>query len=170
MILKNLRHRVKLEWQLLKLISRHDVLVEKAVTVKYVDSMLFGKHCTLQSGSYVYGSRSGSKVTFGDHVVLAGGGMLLGEGGIQLGDYTHLGPGVTVTSQYGDSRSDSCRHDPVVKYAPVRIGNGCWIGSGSVIMPGTTLGDRCIVAPNSVVFGHWSDDTVLAGNPARRKT
>jgi len=37
MILKNLRHRLKLEWQLLKLISRHDVLVEKAVTVKYVD-------------------------------------------------------------------------------------------------------------------------------------
>jgi len=170
MILKSLRHRIKLELQLLKLMYRYDVLIEKAVTVKYVDSMVFGVHCTLQSGVYVYGSKSGNQVYFGDHVAVSGGGILLGEGGLYLDDFIHLGPRVVVTSQYGDSNSEMCQPDAVLKYAPVKMGKGCWIGSGSVVMPGTTLGDRCIVAPNSVVFGHWGDDTMLAGNPARRKT
>jgi acetyltransferase-like isoleucine patch superfamily enzyme len=55
-----------------------------------------------------------------------------------------------------------------MRYAPVAIGRGCWIGIGAAIMPGAQLGDKCIVAPNSVVFGRWPDETHLSGNPARR--
>lgn len=169
MILKNFRHRLKLEWQLIKLMSRYDVLVEKAVTVKYVDSISIGRHCTLQSGVYLYGSRSGKQVRLGEHVAIGGGGMLLGEGGLEIGDYTHLGPRVVITTQYGDSRSDKLQPNAVLKYAPVSLGRGCWIGAGSVIMPGSRLGDGCIVAPNSVVIGSWPDAVVLSGNPARPK-
>ncbi|HVJ42754.1 MAG TPA: acyltransferase [Dongiaceae bacterium] len=167
MIVKNIRHRFKLTWQLFKLARKYDVLIEKAVTVKYVDTVSFGIHCTLQSGTYVYGSRSGNKVRFGDHVAISSGCVLLGEGGLALDDFTHLGPRVVITTQYGDSRSDLLQPSAVLKYAPVHLGKGCWIGSGSVIMPGSTLGDGCIVAPNSVVFGTWRNGTSLAGNPAR---
>jgi acetyltransferase-like isoleucine patch superfamily enzyme len=167
MILKNIRHRIRLGAQLLKLMYRHDVLVEWAVTVKYVDSISFGRHCTLQSGVYLYGSRSGRSVTFGDSVAVSSGGMLLGEGGLDVGDYTHFGPRVVVTTQYGDSDSDMLQQDASLKYLPVRIGKGCWIGSGSVIMPGAVLGDRCIVAPNSVVYGNWPAGARLSGSPAR---
>jgi acetyltransferase-like isoleucine patch superfamily enzyme len=167
MIVKNLRHRLKLFWQSARLIRRYDVLVERGVTIKYADSMSFGRHCTLQSGAYLYGSRSHRPVRFGDYVVVAGGCMVLGEGGLEIGDFTHLGPHVVLTTQYGDSASDMCRPDPQVKYLPVTVGRGCWIGAGAVIMPGTVLGDRCIVAPNSVVFGLWPAGRRLAGNPAR---
>jgi maltose O-acetyltransferase len=169
MILKNLGHRLRLAWQVLLLMRRYDVLVEKAVTVKYVDSIRIGRHCTLQSGVYVYGSRSGKAVVFGDYVAIGGGGMLLGEGGLSIGDYTHLGPRVVVTTQYGDSSAERLQAEAVLKYAPVKLGRGCWIGAGSVIMPGSSLGDGCIVAPNSVVFGAWRAGSVLAGNPARPK-
>ncbi len=169
MILKNIRHRLKLEWQLLKLMYRYDVLVEKAVTIKYVDSIRIGRHCTLQSGVYLYGSRSGKPVLLGDYVAIGGGGILLGEGGLEVGDFTHLGPRVVITTQYGDSRSDKLQPNAVLKYAAVKLGRGCWIGAGSVIMPGSKLGEGCIVAPNSVVIGNWPDATVLSGNPARPK-
>ena len=169
MILKNLRQWVRLQWNLWNLISRYDVLVERAVTIKYWRSIRFGEKCTLQSGTYLYGSRSGNEMAIGQHVVVSHGCMILGEGGVTLGDYTHLGPLVVVTTQYGDSDGEMCTPEPTRKYAAVAIGKGCWIGAGAVIMPGTILGDRCVVAPNSVVYGTWGDSLTLSGNPARRR-
>jgi acetyltransferase-like isoleucine patch superfamily enzyme len=167
MIWKNVRHALKLAATHWKVAARWDVLLERGVTLKYAETFSFGEHCTLQSGVYVYGSRTGKPCVFGHHVVLAAGAIVLGEGGFSLGAYTHLGPGVVLTTQYGDSRGPMATASPHVKTAPVRVGEGCWVGSGSVLMPGVTLGDECVVAPGSVVFGHWGDRVTLSGNPAR---
>jgi len=148
-------------------VSRFDVIVESGAVIKYWKSVRFGRHCTVQAHAYIYGSRQGAAVSIGDHVVISPGCMLLGEAGLTIGDYCHLGPGVVVSTQYGDSRSDPLAPDPKISYAPVEIGHGCWIGIGAVVMPGARLGERCIVAPNSVVFGRWPDGARLSGNPAR---
>jgi acetyltransferase-like isoleucine patch superfamily enzyme len=168
-IFKNLRHALKLYVQLVTLAHRYDVLIERAVTVKYVDTIRFGKKGTLQSGAYVYGSRSGNRVEFGNHVAIGAGCMLLGEGGLHIGDFTHFGPRVVATTQYGDPHSYKLIEEVTLKFAPISMGRGCWIGAGSVIMPGTVLGDCCAVAPNSVVYGVWGDHVTLMGNPARRR-
>ncbi len=168
MIWKNVRHRLKLAWTNVRVAAAWDVLLEKGVTIKYAASLSFGAHCTLQSGAYLYGSRRGKRVILGDGVVVAAGAMLLGEGGCTIGDHTHLGPRVVVTTQYGDRRGEMVTDAPTVKTAAITIGRGCWIGSGSVVMPGAALGDRCVVAPGSVVYGRWPNEATLAGNPARR--
>jgi acetyltransferase-like isoleucine patch superfamily enzyme len=167
MIWKNVRHRLKLVAAVLRVARRYDVLLEKGVTLKYDETIVFGEHTTVQSGAYVYGSRAGRPVIFGDHVVLAPGVIVLGEGGVDVGAFTHLGPGVVVTSQYGDARGPMVTAQPTVKTAPIRVGKGCWIGSRSVLMPGVVLGDECVVAPGSVVYGVWGDRETLSGNPAR---
>jgi acetyltransferase-like isoleucine patch superfamily enzyme len=151
MILKNVKHRLRLALTNARVALRHDVLIEKGVTIKYDETLDFGARVTLQSGVYLYGSRT----------------MVLGEGGVTIGDYTHLGPGVVVTSQYGDATAPMETASPTVKTAPVRIGRGSWIGSRAVIMPGATIGDRTVVAPGSVVYGRFGDGLTLSGNPAR---
>jgi acetyltransferase-like isoleucine patch superfamily enzyme len=168
MIVKNIRHRLRLLWTNLKVASRADVLIERGVTIKYSESIRFGGHVTLQSGVYLYGSRTGREVVLEDGVTISGGCMILGEGGIALGAYTHLGPRVVVTSQFGDDRGPMATATPHIKTMPIRLGKGCWIGSGSVIMPGAQLGDECVVAPLSVVYGRWPARARLMGNPARR--
>lgn len=35
-----------------------------------------------------------------------------------------------------------------------------------MILPGTKLGNHCIVGANAVVRGFYSDNCVIAGNPA----
>lgn len=167
MIAKNLRHALRIWATKVEVAARFDVLLEPAVVIKHPARLSFGRKCTLQAGSYVYGSRSGADVVFGDWVVVAAGAMVLGEGGVRVGDGTHLGPHVVVTSQYGDARGERITDSPTVKTKPIVIGRGCWIGSGAVIMPGVVLGDRCTVAPGSVVYGRFPDDSTLAGNPAR---
>ncbi|WP_019551923.1 acyltransferase [Propionispira raffinosivorans] len=47
------------------------------------------------------------------------------------------------------------------------IGDYCFVGMGTKVMPGTKLGKNCIVGANSVVMGEFPDYSVLAGSPAR---
>ena len=48
------------------------------------------------------------------------------------------------------------------------IGNGCWIGMNSMLMPGVVLGDHTVVAAGAVVTRSFEEGyVVLAGVPAR---
>ena len=50
---------------------------------------------------------------------------------------------------------------------PIRIGSRCFIGGGSVILPGVTIGDHCIVGSGSVVFDDVPSGSIVIGNPAK---
>ena len=49
----------------------------------------------------------------------------------------------------------------------VKIGNNCFIGARSIILPGTTIGDNTIVGAGCVVKGNIPSGVIVAGNPAR---
>ncbi|WP_302589697.1 acyltransferase [uncultured Muribaculum sp.] len=51
---------------------------------------------------------------------------------------------------------------------PVSIGEKCWIGMNSIILPGVELGPHTIVGAGSVVTKSFVDGhCVIAGNPAK---
>ena len=50
---------------------------------------------------------------------------------------------------------------------PVVIGDGSWLGYGTVVLPGAHIGRHVVVGANSVVTGHLPDRCVAAGVPAR---
>jgi acetyltransferase-like isoleucine patch superfamily enzyme len=52
-------------------------------------------------------------------------------------------------------------------FAPIVIGDNCFIGYQSVILPGVTIHDNCIVGAGSVVTHDVPANSVVAGNPAR---
>jgi acetyltransferase-like isoleucine patch superfamily enzyme len=49
---------------------------------------------------------------------------------------------------------------------PVRIGRNAWIGNGSHIMKGVTIGEGAIIGANSVVIGDIPAYCLALGNPA----
>ena len=53
------------------------------------------------------------------------------------------------------------------KVLPVRIGRHCFIGGGSMILPGVTIGDEAIVGGGAVVSSDVPSRTIVGGNPAR---
>ncbi len=47
------------------------------------------------------------------------------------------------------------------------IGDGSWLGHGTVVLPGARIGRNVVVGANSVVKGELPDDCLAAGVPAR---
>ena len=86
------------------------------------------------------------------------------SGHITLGYGSYLAPNVGIIT---------ANHDPINpdKHLPaenVVIGEGCWIGMNSVILPGVMLGPRTVVAAGSVVTRSFvNGNAVIAGAPAR---
>jgi acetyltransferase-like isoleucine patch superfamily enzyme len=48
-----------------------------------------------------------------------------------------------------------------------KIGNNCFIGINSIIMPGVTIGNEVIIGAGSVVTKNIPDNCIAAGNPAK---
>lgn len=104
----------------------------------------------------------------GDGVVLGRGSHVIAYTSVTIGADCYFGPYVYVTSMnhsYDDPDEPIGRQWP--RKAPVRIGPGCWIGTGAVILPGAVLGRNVVVAAGSVVRGTVPDHCVVAGAPAR---
>ncbi len=47
------------------------------------------------------------------------------------------------------------------------VGDGCWLGMRSMIMPGITIGEGAVIAANSVVTKDVEPYSVVGGNPAK---
>ena len=65
---------------------------------------------------------------------------------------------------------DTERAKDVIKYGKIVIKDNCFIGLGSIILPGVTIGPNSIVAAGSVVTKDVEPDTVVGGNPAKKIT
>ncbi len=78
-------------------------------------------------------------------------------------DYVKLAYGVTV---YAHDAAVNSVGDLPMRVQATTIGYNSAIGTGSIIMPGVTIGKHCGVVPGSVVTKDVPDLTVVGGNPA----
>lgn len=50
---------------------------------------------------------------------------------------------------------------------PIKIGNGCWLGGGVIVLPGVTIGDGSVIGGGSVVTKDIPPNSLAVGNPCR---
>jgi maltose O-acetyltransferase len=126
-----------------------------------------GRGTLLASPFTLTGGRAArANLTIGSMCYLNHGCIFDAVGPIVIGDDVSLGHEVLITT--GAHRiGDASRRGGLVTPQPVRVGNGVWIGSRAVVLPGVTIGDGAIVAAGAVVTKDVAPNTLVGGTPAR---
>tara|TARA_Y100001970_G_scaffold293860_1_gene443943 strand:+ start:11447 stop:11923 length:477 start_codon:yes stop_codon:yes gene_type:complete len=107
-------------------------------------------------------------VVIGDRCLIGRGSSIVGHYRIDIGNDVFTGMNVYITDQnhgYEDPETPIGIQDP--QDDPVVIGDGSWIGSGAVVLPGARIGSNCVIAANSVVRGEFASHSVIAGVPGK---
>ena len=107
-------------------------------------------------------------VTIGDRCLIGRGSGIVGHFSIEIGDDVWTGHNVYITDQNHGYEDVSL---PISKQSQperaVKIGSGSWLGYGSVVLPGVTIGEHCVIGANSVVTRDVPSYSVAVGVPAR---
>lgn len=102
------------------------------------------------------------RMRIGDRVFINTGTVIISTVEITIGNDVAFASDAYVI----DSNSHGVEGRPFVE-APIRIGDGTWIGARAMILPGVTIGKRVVVGAGSVITRDVPDDSLVAGNPAR---
>ncbi len=86
---------------------------------------------------------------------------------IAIGNRVGIAAGTRFVTHDGVAGMLRRRLPNIQAFGPIRVGDDTIIGINCLILPGTTIGSRCVVGAGSVVKGVVEDGTVVAGNPAR---
>jgi acetyltransferase-like isoleucine patch superfamily enzyme len=86
-------------------------------------------------------------IDIGDNVAIAGGAKFL----------THNGLASMIRDKYPG----------IQVFGRIRIGSRSFIGQDAILLPGTEIGQDCIIGAGAVVRGKIPDDSLVIGNPAK---
>lgn len=109
-------------------------------------SIRIGNHCYI---GYYFSILNASSVTLGNDVLIASHVLISSE---------NHGVDPELEMPYMDQ--------PLIS-KPVIIGDGCWIGEKVCVLPGVSIGKKCIIGAGSIVTKSIPDYSIAVGNPAK---
>lgn len=138
-----------------------------------------GKNVTINSSHASNPTGLGSRTTL---YVLPGAELTIGDGvgmsncviaaarSVKIGNDVLIGTDVKIydTDFHSSDFVERMENDPAkIPAKPVEIGNGAFIGSGSIVLKGVHIGARSVIGAGSVVTKDVPAGEVWAGNPAK---
>ncbi len=150
------------------------------VLKKFVaNSVLASRLVPLQLRSRLYrllGFDVRGRVSFGNFVgpeVHIGAGTYVNadcffDGPVTVGSGCRVGMGVMFVTSDHEIKGEG-RYGPV-QIRPIAVGDGCWLGARSVLLPGITVCANTVIGAGAVVTKSIVDPGVYVGVPARLLT
>jgi len=108
----------------------------------------------------------GSNIKFGKKVFLNFNCVILDTALVSIGDNVMFGPGVHIYAAEHPIHPEE-RNTWLEKSSPVTIEDNVWIGGGSKICPGISIGEGSVIGAGSVVTKNIPQGVVAAGNPCK---
>ncbi len=133
------------------------------------DGCIVGPYSTLSAG-IMPGAPGGRtpRLKIGDRCLIGKGSGIVAHESIELGDDIFTGHHVYITdSSHGYEDRTVAIGRQFADVRAVRIGDGSWLGHGTVVLPGADIGRHVAVGAGSVVSGALPDFCLAVGSPAR---
>ena len=88
-------------------------------------------------------------------------------GGVSIGEYFHVGRGLTIFSTNHNWRSEKMiPYDEIDIEKPVVIEDCVWFGCNVLVLPGVKVGEGAVVAGGAVLTRDVPRGAIVGGNPA----
>ena len=155
------RIRARRLWQSYNVTDPRDVIVRQKMLASLLGNM--GDLVTIEPPFYC---DYGTQIVLGSEVFVNFNCVFLDGNTISIGSQTQLGPAVqlyTATHPI-DPTSRVAGHEMAW---PIEIGARVWIGGGTIVLAGVTIGDDTVIGAGSVVTKSVPSGVVAAGNPCR---
>lgn len=150
-----------------------NVRIAKNCTIIGLDGVEIGDHVRID-GYCTITATGGGRVRLGSFIHIGGYCFLSGNAGIQIADFSTLSQGVRLYTG-SDDYSGRRMTNPMVPEtytgvvrAPIALGRHVIVGSGSVVLPGATLGEGVAVGALSLVKNDLEAWGIYGGCPAKR--
>lgn len=140
--------------------------IYNAANIEIGDFSRVDDFCVLSAGE--------GGISIGKHVHIAVFCSLIGNGRIELADFSNLSSKVCIYSSNDDYSGEFMTNPTVpsrftkVTHAPVKVGRHVIIGAGSVVLPGVTLHEGAGVGALSLVKQDCESFGMYVGTPTRR--
>ena len=108
----------------------------------------------------------GANITVGDNVYFNFNCVVLDVASVTIGSHVFCGPNVQIYTAT-HPLDFQMRRDGLESGSPIAIGDDVWIGGGSIICPGVSIGARSVIGAGSVVTKNVPSGVLAFGNPCR---
>ena len=159
--------------------------------VVHHDHLSLGKNIFIGDGVTIYKDERGGPVVIGDRVYLYGetyiqtgfqGAVRIGsdthiqprcqfsayKGSISIGRNVEIAPGCAFYPyDHGFSHGEMISRQPLVTKGDINIGDGVWLGFGTIVLSGVRIGEGAVVGAGSIVTHDIPDEAIAIGSPAK---
>lgn len=119
-----------------------------------------GKKFRMRDGAKIR-VRKGGECKIGNNVSLGCQNIITCRNYIEIGNDVQLSPNVFIFDHDHDYNVLGGLKMMKYKTSPIKIGNNVWIGSNTVILRGTTVGDNSVIGAGSILKGNYPSNCVI---------
>lgn len=123
-----------------------------------------GKNVRIVSSVKIIGN---GELIIGDNTWIGHETLILSSSKIEIGANCDIAPRVYIGTGTHLITPQKERIADITMSKDISIGNGCWLCVNSIILPGVSIGNKCVVAAGAVVKNSSDDYKMLAGVPAK---
>jgi len=139
----------------------------KGTEITNPQNLSLSENTILYKNITIYMGEKGSFSMGRDSHIAPFGYYLIDNNTISFGNHVAIGPFCSFFCHTHTPGGDSDIYSKNYTDASITIGNNVFIGSHSVILPGTIIKDNVVIAANSVVNGILEGKTLYGGSPAK---
>ena len=148
-----------------------NVLISTKTSIYNPKKIRIGNNVRIDDFTIISAGKHG--ITIGNNVHIACYVSLIGDEKITLSDFVGLSSKVTIYSSTDDYSGDFLTGPTIpseyknVISNPIFLGKHVVIGSGSIILPGVSIGEGCAVGAMSLVNKNFEKFKIIVGIPAK---
>jgi len=131
----------------------------RIAVLRHIVRAEIGDGCAIERGVRIT-TKGGLRIGAGTNVNR--GCLLDGRGGLRIGRAVNISPETLLITAEHDPHSDRFAG----RVRPVEVGDGVWLATRAVILPGARIGDGAVVGAAAVVRADVEQRSIVAGNPA----